>query len=547
MTNDMKIINTNRKYLEYLFLLGPLLTIMGLVAGIVSDTWSLVPLALMITGIVVIGCWLFMGSSTRRFWERRSTQVSTNALIATLAVLAILGLINFLGVRYAVRADLTENKLFTLSRESQQVVRSLQQPVKVWVFDRNQNPANRELLENYRRYGSQFNYEFVDPQFKPGLAQKFEVKSPGEVYLESGTKRQLVQTVQEGEQLSEVKLTNGIQQITSDRKDKIYFLQGHGEHPLDAVQGGLSQALSNLKDKSYSTSPLNLAERADVPQDAAVVVVAGPKRALFPGEVKALRDYLANGGNLLVMVDPNVNSGLDPLLKDWGVQLDNRLAIDASENGRSIGLGAATPLVTRYGEHPITKDFGSDISFYPLARPVVITPVKGVEQTPLLLTDEKSWAESNPEGQQLQFNPGSDRKGPLILGVALKGKVAPTTEAKAPGTNPNQTPQPTPTNSPANTANSDKETAESRLVVLGNSNFASDGLFEQQLNGDVFLNSISWLSKRDDQILSIRPKEAKNRRINLNPVLANIIGWSAIGVIPLIGFTTAGILWWRRR
>lgn len=533
----MKTITKNPKYLEYIFWLGPVLTIMGLVAGLVSDVWLPVPLALLIAGIAVIGLWLFMGSSTQKFWGHRAIQVSTNALVATLAMLGILALINFLGVRHAVRVDLTENQLFTLSPESQQVVRSLRQPVKVWVFDRNQNPEERQLLENYQRYGPQFNFEFVDPQLKPGLAQKFGVKSSGQVYLESGTKRQLIQTFQQGEPLSEVKLTNGIQQITSDRKDKIYLLQGHGEHPLDAVAGGLSQAVSTLKDKNYTTEALNLAERSEIPKDAAVVIVAGPKRALFEAEVKALRDYLSSGGSLLVMVDPNTNPELEGLLNAWGVQLDDRLAIDASGKGSVVGLGAATPLITRYGQHPITKDFGNGNSFYPLARPLEIKPVPGIEQTPLLLTDDKSWAESNPESQQLEFNADSDRPGPLTLGVALKRKV----NSKPPETKPTPSPQ------ASATPKSGKKSDEAQLVVLGNSDFATDGLFEQQLNGDVFLNSISWLSKRDEQTISIRPKETKNRRINMTPVQAQVVSWTALLIVPLIGFATAGVMWWRRR
>jgi ABC-type uncharacterized transport system involved in gliding motility auxiliary subunit len=519
----MKTVPKNRQYLEYLFWLGPILTIMGLVAQYVSGSESLVPLALLITGIVIIVLWLFIGSAPRKFWGRRSTQVSTNAIVATLAVLGILALINFLAVRHAVRLDLTENQLFTLSPQSQQVAKSLQQPIKIWVFNSDTNPVDRELLENYRRASSQFSFDFVDPEVKPGVAQQFGVKSAGEVYIESGKKRQLLQNLQPGESLSEAKVTNGITQILSDRQAKIYFLQGHGEHPLDPVQGGISEAITRLQDQNFTAEPLNLAQKSAIPSDAAAVVVAGAKRALFPGEVTALKNYLSGGGSLLVMVDPKTDPKLDSLLQEWGVKLDNRLAVDASGKGRLVGLGAATAVVTQYGQHPITKDFGSDISFYPLSRPIEIIPVKGLQQTPLLITDNQSWAESKSEGEQLEFNADSDRQGPLILGVAL-----------------------TKTNT-SSTTKPNENTAQPRLVVLGNSEFATNGLFEQQLNGDVFLNSVTWLSKQDQQVLSIRPKEAKNRRINLTPQRAQLLTLIALLIIPLIGFTTAGLMWWKRR
>ncbi|MFE1744550.1 GldG family protein [Coleofasciculus sp. H7-2] len=629
----MKTINW--KYLKYLFLLGPVLAITGLVAGLVSSSWGAVPVGLIVAGIVIIGLWLLsLGGSPNGFWGRRSTQAGTNALAATLAVVVILGLINFLGVRRAVRVDLTENQLFTLAPQSQQLVQNLSQPVKVWVFEENPNPQDQQLLENYRRYGSQFSFEFVDPQLRPGLAQRFNLQSLGEVYLESEGRRKLIETVnpQRGESLSETGLTNAIAQITSDRVGKVYFLQGHGERPLQAAQGSISQAVSSLGEKSYTTQTLDLAKTSGIPQDANLIVIAGPKRALFAAEVTALSDYLKRGGSLLVMVDRNTNPGLDSLLKDWGVRLDNRLAIDLS--GGQAGLSPAVIMVTRYGQHPITKDFQDGRSFYPFARPIEVTPIAGIQATPLLVTKDESWAESNPQSDRLQFNPESDRQGPLILGVALN-RVYPPQSASVPSPTPTATTSasptptptptttaspsasptptattsasptptataspsasptptattsasptptptattasprasptptattsasptptattaspsasPTPTNSPAKTENADQKAAESRLVVLGNSDFASDGLFDQQLNGDVFLNSVSWLSKQDEQLLSIRPKQVKDRRINLSQDQANILGWIAVLIMPLIGFITAGLVWWLRR
>lgn len=513
----MKTIAAN-KYWKYLFWLGPVLVVMGLSAGVVSGNWEPVPLGLVIAGIVTTGLWLLFTAREINWWGRRSTQTGTNALVATLSVLVILGLVNFLAIRYPVRVDLTETHLFTLAPESRQLVRNLPSPVKVWVFDRNQDAQDRELLENYRRLGQQFSFEYVDPQARLGLAQKFGVKQFGEVYLEAGQRRQLLQLVNEQQRLSEVKLTNGLEQIQRGSA-KVYFLQNHGEHPLSAGPSALSQALSVLKDKNYTASPLNLAQQPVVPKDAAVVVVAGPKRALFAQEVKALSDYLNQGGSLLLMIDPNTNPGLDSLLKNWGVRLDNRLAVDVSGG---VGLGPAVPIVTDYGNHPITKDFGNGISFYRQARPIETTPVALVQVTPLLLTKPypQSWAQSDLKSDSLQFNPESDRQGPLTLGVALSRKVD---------------------------SKSDKKPVEARLVVLGNSDFATDGLFDQQLNGDVFLNSVSWLSKQDQQPLSIRPKEAKNRRINMTPQQANLLALTSLLLVPFIGFGTAALLWWQRR
>ncbi|MBH8577252.1 Gldg family protein, partial [Nostocaceae cyanobacterium CENA369] len=443
----MKKIKKNQPW-KYLFWLGPFLTVVGLTAGLVSGNWNLIPLAFLIAGIVISAWWVVWRSQQTNWWKRRSTQASTNALIAILAVLVILGLVNFLGTRYHLRADLTESQLFTLAPQSKELVHSLQQPVKVWVFDGNQNPQDRELLENYQRQSSNFKFEYVDPQTRPGLADKFGVKDYGEVYLESGEKRQLVQTINQNERLSEASLTNRLQQITSSNTAAVYFLQGHGERSIAAGEGGISQAVRALSDKSYTTSPLNLAEKSQVPDNAAVVVVAGPKRGLFDSEVKALQNYLNRGGDILLMIDPETDPNLNSLLQEWGVRLDNRLAVDVS--GTSVGLGSAAPIITDYGQHPITKDFGNGISFYRLARPIEITPVPGVEATPLLRTKPypDSWAESDLQSEKLEFNPGKDLKGPLTLGVALTRKVSaqsPATSSSTPSAAATASPLPSPT------------------------------------------------------------------------------------------------------
>ena len=560
--------NKNKLW-KLIFWLGPFLITAGLTVRLTSVNSGIIPLSLIIIGAVICALWVVVQAQQSKWWQKRSTQSATNALIATLSVLVILGLINFLGIRYHLRLDLTDTQLFTLSPQSRELVSNLPETMKVWLFTKEKNSQDQELLDNYHRQSNKFKFEYVDPELKPGLAERFGVKDYGEVYLEFQTKRQLVQIISEDERLSEIKLTNRLQQMINPKTAKVYFLQGHSEHPLSASKGAISKAIQGLTDKNFTTSTLNLAERPQVPDDANVLVVAGPQKELLTGEVTALQNYLHRGGNLLLMIDPNTNPKIDTLLKEWGVRLDNRLVIDNS--GESLQLGPATILVTEYGQHLITQDFANNISVYPLTRPLEIDPVSGVESMVLLKTKPypSSWAESDQKSEKLEFNEDKDLKGPLTLGVALTrklsnspiptAKTSPTaipTPTPTPTTKTSPTPTPTPTSktsptaipTPTATAKTSPNTAkESRLVVFGNSNFATDILFEQQLNGDVFLNTVSWLSQQDEKLLSIRPKQPKNRRIIISNLEANLLTISAVFLLPLLGLLTGFIIWWKRR
>ncbi|MEB3291542.1 MAG: Gldg family protein [Synechococcales bacterium] len=573
-----RLLQLLRQLLKYVIWFGLGLIIAGITAGIISGNWGAIPLGLIIAGAVLVGIWiLFLGQmgdpNQPNFWQRRSTQVGTNAVVATIAMLAIVGLLNFVAVRAAQRTDLTENQFLSLAPATQQVLKDLKQPLKIYVFDKEVHPADRELLENLRRENANFTYEVVDPDSNPTLAEKFVIKNDQinrDVHIElpSKARRQLVQSITAPQaearlagqlptqRLSESKVVNSIIQVTSDRKARVYFIQGHGERALDATEKGLEAASQALQDRNFESLPLNLAQTGMVPADANVVILAGPTQPLFAAEIKQLEDYLAKGGNLLVMVDPESKANLDGLLKPWGLVLDNRVAIDASGTGQLFGLGPATPIVQDYNNnsHPITKDFGQNITYYPFARPIEIQTLEGVQASPIALTSQASWAESDIKKQPVKQDP-NDRPGPLPIAVALSRSVQPPAPSPSPSPSPTSSPSPSPsptsspspTPSPSPSLNPNAPKRESRLVVFGNSTFAANSFFSQQLNGDMFLNSVGWLSQEEGQTLSIRPREMKNRRLTAS--LAEtllLIGFAAF-LLPVLGFFTAGLVWWRRR
>ena len=507
-----------RKNIIYSFAL--IFVIAGITLGVITSSWLGLPILLIIIGIAIAFFYFSLVSKKQQnFWQNPATVASLNTVISTVAVLVIVGLINFIVNGYNWRFDLTENKLFTLAPQSQEIVQNLEQPLKVWIFDRNIDLEIITLLENYRNYSDDFQFEVVDPEIELGLAQQFRVQSPrgfAEVYLESEEQRKLVAIINktQGQSLSEIQLTNAIANLNRETTPYVYWLQGHGEPEFTQVEGGFTQAITELEDRGYIVAPLNLATSKQIPDNADLIAIAKPLRNLFPQEITAIQNYLNNGGNLLLMLLPNNNAGLGPILDSYGVKLDNRLIIDFSSQESIVQFGYGVAVITNYGEHPITNNFGNGLAIFPESRPVEIVTKENITAVPFVISSENTWAENNLAAEEITFDEQEDIPGPLNIAIALTRQLS---------------------------------ESDSKMVVFGSGTFASNGWFQQQLNGDIFLNSIDWLTGEDGQILSIRPREQTNRRINLSPLQAGIISWMAIRIMPLFGFAIAGIIWWRRR
>ncbi|NEQ98605.1 MAG: ABC transporter [Cyanothece sp. SIO2G6] len=594
--------STITPYLKSLVWVSPVLMIVGVILGLALGSWDVWPLVFLLSGVLVLMLWLVSQSNALPgFLGRRSTQASTNVFVATVAMLFILGFVNFLAVRWTEQLDLTENQLFTLAPQTQQVLQELDEPVDLFFFrtdDFRPAPVEQDLLDKYRRQSNLFNYTVVNPRAEPALTQRFGVQNPaGEVHLEAGSRRQLVQILNPQQPLTETQITNGIVNLFSDRQTAVYFLQGHGELPLEPGQGGLADARSLLEAENYRVETLNLAQEAAVPDDADVVVIAGAQQTLFEGEVQALQSYLDTSSGLLVLLDPQADPGLSDLFEDWGIEPLDRLIIDP--NGQAVGADVTTTLVQTYGEHPITESFGNNYSFFPITQPIHLDVQAEIESAPLLISSEITQAfpaprEDDPEFTE--FDESDILNGPLVFGVALNRPVDPVSdspwdlnnldngtngpaasdddvdeteisdelngateaeavdEANISNEEDNEAAdveEPTATEDDSESENLNEDVAESadeaRLVVIGNTNFISNGLVNQQLNGDVFLNTVNWLSQQTNQPLTIRPKSVDNRRIVLDNGTLATIALTAIAILPLFGFGGAIFLWLRRR
>src|SRR4029077_1147108 len=171
-------------------------------------------------------------------------------------------------------------------------------------------------------------------------------------------------------------ITNGIIKVVSGQQRKVYFTQGHGEKDTtSAERDGYNAIAAALGRENYAVDKLVVAQQGAVPDDASVVIVAGPRTDFFPPEIEALKKYLDKSGKLLLELDPPDRPDSPPLTSlialahDWGVDVGNNIVVDASGMGRLIGTDASVPVASTYPPHAITERFQL-LTAFPLARSV---------------------------------------------------------------------------------------------------------------------------------------------------------------------------------
>src|SRR6185295_15804552 len=477
-----------------------------------------------------LGQWREIG----KVFAGRQARYGTLAATSVLAVLGILIAINYIGSRQNKRWDLSVNKQFSLSDQSRNVTSKLDAPLQILVFA--QEPEfqrYQDRLKEYEYASKRVSAEYIGPHKKPTIAKQNQVQQYGTIVFNYKGRTERVTSDNEQD------ITNGIIKVVSGQQRKVYFTQGHGERDTgSAERDGYNGVAGALGRENYTVEKLVIAQQGSVPDDAAVVVVAGPKTDFFPPEIDALKKYLDKSGKLLLELDPPEKADSQPLTNliavahDWGVQIGNNVVVDVSGMGRLIGTDASVPVAANYPSHAITQRFNF-ITAFPLAREASPVPggVNGHTAQPFVESSPRSWAETDIKGllttgQVALDEAKGDKKGPITIGSAVSAAATPATPPK-----PGEAEAPKP---------------ETRVAVMGDSDFAANGGLGIQGNRDLFMNTIGWLSQQEN-LISIRPKEADDRRITLTATQQSNIAWLSLLIIPGLVFGSGVYTWWRRR
>lgn len=496
-----------------------------------SDTISLVGWS--IAGLGVLVLMIAHRHDLKRFLSSRQAKYGSNAFILTISVIGIVCLVNYMVHRYNVRWDLTQNKTFSLSEQTIKILSNLDDEVKITLFFGVQNSAKQQVIDligNYKYYaGDNLSYEVVDPFRSPGKARQYEVKFDGTTILEFGKKKKSITGTAEQD------FTSALLNITKDSIPKIYFLQGHGELDPDGFDQmkGMSSLKQLLEKENYVTEKLYLIEKKVIPSDARVLVVAGPQKPLLSVERDQIKKFIDQGGKALVLLSPQVTTGLESMLATYGVKLGNNLVIDPASN--FWGGDALSPAVRNYKYHEITKDLKA-FTIFPRARSVNLEKKlpDGITGTELAQTSPQSWGETDLKELRKIKRDQADMGGPLSLAVSLKKEV------KSPEKKDDKK------DDKDNKDKKDDKAKETRLVVIGNTLFAANAMSKAPGNSDFFMNTVAWLAQEED-LISIRAKAPDQRQIELTNQQLGFIRNVSIFVIPALVLILGFFVWWQRR
>lgn len=536
-------------------LLGLLTLLIGLVVMVV-----LTEIRLAAWGVVALGVGLLVAALIVDFRRVSSAitgrrgKFSAGSTVMTSIFIGIIVLINAISISAYHRFDTTSLAQFTLTSQTKDVLSKVNIPVQVLCFfvpndSYGISTYATNLLAEYQKYTDKLSIKKIDPDEHPDQANKYGIVQYQTVVFETEKGRRLV-SPQEIIQTdvdaqgnpkivgieAEHSFTSAILEVTGVVQKKLYFVTGHGEHRIDA---DYSYARQGLLDNLYKVDTLDLLLTRSIPEDAAGLIIAGPQKALSTDEIAIIQSYLLKGGWVMVLLNPDPSTEMRALLYPWGINILDGTVVDPSSY---LSPNISTPIIPR-----LRNFFGFTSIYFPGATALLPQPEfepepipSGSSDTPIQVvwasdnntvimyslarTSQDSWLEMNYDpGKTPSFDEGTEIKGALELGLFIY--LAPLLDEKG---EPKGTVPPT------------------RLIIVGDSDFATNQHFFNGDNGEFFLNLVELLTT-GKQLISIERKVLPFRKLVVGPEVGTFITYSSIGLLPLLVLLAGGVVWWRRR
>jgi hypothetical protein len=466
--------------------------------------------------------------------QRQKKQAAVEALISCGLAMVLAVFVTLFSSVLPFRIDLSSQQLFSLTEFSREALSQLTAPVRIAAVypDGNANEMVKSLLETYAGASDKIELRFIDAERDPSLLGGYDVGEArtitrGTIIVNSNGRRKLVYETDmffegtTGNQFyGERVITGAIRYVGTDILSRAYFVAGHGERD---IYSKLLGAVDLLRMDAWEVLQLPLLQQERVPDDADVLVFANPVQDLDEAEAGMLIDYLAKGGSVLLLLDPSAsvqNAELpffEAIAGLYGIGIMNNYVIE--EDTTYYYTTNKLYLIPRFAAHPITRPIGGE-------KKMVILPLcRGISRLPELSADvkvEELLLASNKSRARVDMSAGegalaaSDILGPIPLAYASV-KDPPELGSRA-----------------------------SRMVVVGDSDFMTEGNINAQANGDLFLNIMNWLLRgRENELIAGKTINADVLMIRGRDFIR--IAIICCVVIPVILFFSAFALWFANR
>lgn len=496
-------------------------------------------------------------TSGKRHYRLRVLATKTNVCFELLCALIILMLVNYICAKHYFRWDISKTRYYALSEKTMNLIRNSKGIVNIVAFIREKTPFGsdiRNLLKEYE-YAAQksgtltINLTIIDPDREltkaKRLSSEYAIQDRDIIVFDCKGKRKYIPARSVIEQditlkqtgnviqgqtkatdfIGEAVFTSALQGVLQSKIPTIYFISGHGEHDINDFSSnyGYGLLVRNIRHENMNVKQLVVIEGGHLPSDCSTLVLAGPQRKLSAHEISLIGNYLDNGGRVLILLNPKINTGIDELLTKWGVRLYNDFVVDPSLTTPSGGL-----VVYKYGEHRIMRRVKGMITIFHTPRS--IEPLPGYEQrtdtgadrpqvSVLVETSRNGWAEHGTD-TVVKFDKDTDRPGPIPIAVAIeKGHAAIRVGIKP-----------------------------SRLVVIGDSHFLCNASIKTETGGNVdfCLGALNWLVEREFS-LAVGSKLPRTLSLQMGRNQIRIASVTTLGIIPGLFAILGFIVWVRRR
>jgi hypothetical protein len=434
-------------------------------------------------------------------------------LVLTAAVLFA-----FLSMRFAWQHDFSYGQRASLDERTAALLASLDAPVTMTSYaprDNQLRGAIADFIARYQRVKADVTLHFVDPDADPAATRAAGIQVNGELVITYKGRREQLKV------LTERELDNALERLARARERLVAFLAGDGERKPDGeANSDLGHFGALLKAGGVRAIAFTLSADAHLPDNVDAVVIAGPRATVAPAVVQELVDYVARGGNLLWLTEPDESAGLEPLARSLSVRVLPGVAVDGA--GAAFGIGDPSFIaISTYPQSAVTRDFVLT-TLFPQAAALARVVGADWEPTSLLRTTEKSWTEAGPilkqgDATAISFDASKGEiPGPLDLGFALT-RLSP---------------------SPAK--------REQRAVVIGDGDFLSNAFLGNGGNREFGQRVFDWLLQ-DDSLIEIADKGAPDRQLALSQNALSVIGFAFLIGLPGFLLVAGAIIHWRRR